>query len=118
MFPPIYSTLRASSAVVAIVGDRIGAFGEIHQDESRPYVTHQIIAGLPENQLSDVPDTDLMQIQLNCYHATEAGVQTLVESVRDAIEPVAHVTGYPVVQRESATRLYVVAIQVDWWLNR
>lgn len=118
MFPPVYATLRANAVVLAAVGDRIAGFGEIHQDELRPYITWQIVAGVPENQLSDVPDTDLIQVQLNCYHATEAGVQALVEGVRDAIEPVAHVTGYPVVQRESATRLYVVAIQVDWWLNR
>lgn len=118
MLPPVYSTLRASSAVVDIVGDRIGQHGEIEQDAARPYITWQLIGGVPENQLSDVPDTDLIQVQLNCWHATSAGVEALAEAARDAVEPYAHITGYPVDQREAETRLHWIAIQVDWWLNR
>lgn len=118
MFPPIYQTLQASAAVVAIVADRIGAFGQVQQDEARPYLTWQVIGGVPENELSAVPDTDLWQIQINCWHPAEKGVRDLAEKVRDALEPYAHVTGIPIDQRESDSRLYWIAIQIDWWLNR
>lgn len=118
MLPPVYSTLRASSALVAVVGDRIGRHGEIQQDASRPYITWQLVTGIPENELSDVPDTDMWQVQINCWHQTDAGVVELAKLVRDAVEPYAHVTGFPVDQREPDSRLYWIAIQTDWWLNR
>lgn len=118
MFPPVYSTLQASSAVTAIVGTRVGRHGEVNPDTPRPYITWQVVGALPENQLSAVPDTDFVQVQINCMHTSDAGVETLAEAVRDAIEPYAHVTGIPVDQRDAETRLYWIALQVDWWLNR
>lgn len=118
MFPPIYSTLRASSAVVAIVGNRIGRHGEIHGDATRPYITWQQINVVPENELSAAPDTDLVTVQINCMHETDAGVEALAKAVRDAVEPFAHITGMPVDQRDAETRLYWIAIQLDWWLAR
>lgn len=118
MLPPVYQILSADEAVAAIVGNRIGAHAEVPQDTARPYVTWQLITGAPENSLSDLPDIDSMQVQINCWHQTDAGVRALAQAVRGAIEPHAHVTGYPVNQRETDTRLFWIAIQADWWLPR
>ena len=118
MFPPVFETLYANNAVRTIVGDRIGAHGEIEQTAGRPYITWQVIVGSPENTLGDLPPIDLVQIQINCLHSTDAGIRALAAAVRDAIEPHAHVTGIPVDQRDPETRLYWVAIQADWWLPR
>ena len=118
MFPPVYQTLQGAAAVAAIVGTRIGAHGEIEQTAGRPYLTWQVITAAPENNLSDLPDIDAVQIQINCLHPTEAGIRALARAVIDAIEPHAHVTGVPVDQRDPETRLYWVAVQADWWLPR
>lgn len=116
--PPVYAVLHAASAVESIVGNRIGSHGEIAQTTSQPYITWQQISGVPENALGDTPDIDVLQVQINCWHQTDAGVRALALAVRNAVEPYAHVTGYPVDQREPDTRLYWIAIQADWWLDR
>jgi len=118
MFPPVYDVLAAAPAVSAIVATRIGAHGQVGQNEQRPYLTWQVISAVPENNLSDLPDIDSVQIQINCLHRTDAGIRALARAVIDAVEPHAHVTGIPIDQRDPDTKLYWVAIQADWWLPR
>jgi hypothetical protein len=38
--------------------------------------------------------------------------------VRNAIEPYAHMTGAPIDQRDADTKLWRMALQVDWWMPR
>jgi hypothetical protein len=118
MMPPVYELLRDSAAVVTIVGDRIGAHGDIQQPATRPYITWQVVSGAAESGIDDLPDIDFVQVQVNCWHQTDAGVRALVQAVREALEPYARVASYPVDQREVETRLYWIAIQFDWWLHR
>ncbi len=59
-----------------------------------------------------------MTVQIDCWHNTSAGVIALAESVRAAIEPHAHVTGYPINARDAETQLYRFGLQLDWWLSR
>lgn len=118
MLPRVYELLRASAAVVAIVDDRIGAAGDIEQTAGRPYITWQVVTGVPENSLDCAPDIDQITVQINCFHATEAGINALVIAARDAIEAGGHVTGMPVDQRDTATRLYWKALQADLWTDR
>ena len=113
MFPPIYATLKNWPAVFAIVGERIGAHGEVPQDTTRPYVTWQLISGTPDNCLADTPPNERDTVQVNCLHQTDAGVRALALAVRNALESIGHVTGIPVDQRDPETRLYWVALQAD-----
>lgn len=118
MFPPVYEVLRPAPGVGAVVGDRIGAHGEIETSADRPYITWQIISGEPERGVDDLPDVDAIMTQINCWHGTDAGVRALAQAVVAAVEPHAYVTGIPIDQREPDTRLYWIAIQVDWWVPR
>jgi hypothetical protein len=118
MFPPIAACLRTSSAVTNIVGNRITRHDSAPQDTTKPYITWFLVAGVPENTLSEVPGIDRCTVQIDCWHHTDAGIESLASAVRDAIEPHAHITAMPINQRETESKLYRLAIQADWFLSR
>lgn len=118
MLPPIYALLSGTSAVTALVSNRIYPHGEAPQDVTEPYVTWFLVAGAPLLRLEGTPDRDQCMIQLECWHPTSAGVVTLATAVRNALETVCHVTGISLNQRDFETRLYRLAIQADYWLSR
>lgn len=120
MLPPIYSLLDTSE-LQALLGNnplRVYRHGRAPQDTSVDYVTWQVVAGVPENTLSDLPGHDRLSIQLDCFSTTDRGVETLARAVRDAMEPHAHMTGIPVNERETATKLFRISLQFDYWLAR
>lgn len=121
MLPPIFTTLKASEEVKNIVGTnppRVYRHGSAPQDTSKPYVTWAVIAGTPENNLSDLPPTDRVAVEVDCWHQTDAGIELLARAVRDAIEPYAHMTAVLIDMREEETKLFRIAMQFDWWLDR
>lgn len=118
MLPPIFTTLRASNTVVTLVSSRIYRHGSAPQDVVTPYVTWSVIAGVPENTLSELPSIDRLPVQIDCWHPTDAGIEELAKAVRDAIEPHAHMTGIPLDGRDPETKLYRIGMQFDWWEPR
>lgn len=117
MLPPIYDTLN-TMAITAIVARRVFRHSSAPQDTTKPYVTWFLVTGTPENELSSTPPIDRCTVQIDCWHQTDTGVETLSKAVRDAVEPFAHITGFIINERESATKLYRIGIQLDWWLSR
>jgi hypothetical protein len=121
MLPPVFQTLKASTGVKNIVGTnppRIYRHGSAPQDREKPYITWFLVSGVPENTLSETPSTDRMSVQIDCWHQTDQGVETLAQAVRDAIEPYAHMTGIVLNEREAETKLYRIALGFDWWPPR
>lgn len=121
MNPPVFAALKASPAVRAIVGvnpPRIYRHGNAPQDTARPYVTWEIDAVDPENNLSDLPAGDRITVTVHAWHQTDAGVVALAAAVRDAIEPHAHMTAVPVDEREPQTKLFHMAAVFDWIVGR
>lgn len=118
MLPPIYTTLKGSAGVATIVQTRIYRHGDAPQDTSKPYVTWFLVTGTPENQLSGLPGHDRSSVQVDCWSPTDSGVQTLAAAVRDALEPVAHMTAVVINERERETKLYRLGMQFDYWLPR
>lgn len=121
MFPRIFQTLKASSAVKAIVGTnppRIYRHGDAPQDTERPFVTWFVVSGVPENNLSSLPTNDVYTVQIDCWHQTDSGVELLATAVRDAMESVCYMTAVVVNMREPETRLFRVGIQFDFVTNR
>jgi len=118
MLPPVYQTLRASSAVVAFVGDRIGPHGVVGQDETRPYITWQVTLGDPHVNLSDPPPSDFTTIQIDCYHAEAREVVNLAEAVRDALDAQMIVNRLIVNVRDFDTKLYRIGFDADFITQR
>ena len=125
MFPPVFQTLKASTAVKNIVGTnppRIYDFGKAPQRPdnlplSDPYITW-FAFGSPENQLSGTPSTDRMTVQIDCWHQTISGCKSLAIAARDACESVAHMTSTPINESDADTGLYRIALQFDWFVDR
>lgn len=125
MLPKVRTTLRASSAVVAIVIDRIWRHGNAPQDivadaraRGLAYVTWFLVTGEPQNTLSELPSKDRMTIQIDCWSPSDSQCEQLATNVRNAIEPYAHMTGQPIDGRDPATKLYRMALQFDWFVDR
>lgn len=118
MLPPIYDALAAAPAVAVVVGARIYPHGEAPQDGARPYITWQLVEAAPENSLSEDPDIDRCAVQINCWHPVGVGVVHLASAVRAAVQAHGYVTGTVVNSRDAETRLYWIALQMDWWLQR
>jgi len=118
MLPPIYTILSGNSGVAALVSTRIYPHGDAPAEVTAPYITWFVVDGIPENQLSAVPDMDRFVVQVDCWHSTSAGVDVLATAIRSALEPVSHVTGILLNQREPETRLYRIALQFDYFMSR
>lgn len=125
MFPPVFQTLKASQAVKDIVGTnppRIYRHGSAPQRPDGlplgdPYITWSCTAA-PENTLSETPATDRVTIQIDCWHQTDAGIETLAVAVRDAMEPYSVMTAVVADLREPETKLFRNGQLYDWFLSR
>lgn len=118
MFPPVYNLLHGAAAVLAIVGDRIGAHNEVPQDTARPYITYSTVSGQPFDQLSGAPCGDFDAIDINCWHQTDEGIRALALAVRNALDAALICNRVTIDLREPDTRLYRVGITADFITNR
>lgn len=120
-YPPIFEVCAASSAVKTLLGPspvRLYPFGEAPQGVATPYAVWQGIGGSPENYLADVPDTDKYLLQIDVYADSANAARSVVQSLRDAIEPVAYVTGWRGESRDPETKRFRSSFDVDWIVRR
>lgn len=113
MFPKVYRTIH-TTAVAAIVDTRIGRQGEVSPTEQRPYITWQIVTGQPYDNLSSAPGGDFTTVQLDCYHATDAGAEQLAVAVRAALDSVLICNRVVLNRRDPDTKLYRVGMEADF----
>ncbi len=113
MFPKVYRIIR-TPAVAGIVDTRIGRHGEVSQTEQRPYITWQIVAGQPYDNLSSAPCGDFTTVQLDCYHPTDAGAEQLALAVRAALDAALICNRVVIDNRDPDTKLYRVGMEADF----
>lgn len=121
MLPPVFTLLKASTDVKNIVGTnppRVYRHGSAPEDTTKPYITWFAVTTVPENNLSGLPPVDMVPVQVDCWHQTDAGIELLAKAVRDALEPHAHMTGVPIDTKETETKLYHRALVFDFWHDR
>lgn len=112
--PPIFKLLCASAQIVAIVGDRIGAFGSIPPGEARPYVLWD--AGLtPQNVLAGAPPADLWSVQIEINAKDQADVALLVKYVRAALQSCCVIVSGASLGRDPETGLYGFSLTADYY---
>jgi len=120
MNPPIFEVCSADLTVQSRLGDpaRLYPFGEAEPNPVKPYAVWQIVGGSPENYLDCAPDIDAMAVQIDCYATSAALARAVAQSLRDAIEPVAHITRWSGEDRDRDTNLYRYSFDVDWLVPR
>lgn len=113
MFPPLFATLFASSAVKTIFGSsplRVYAFGDTPAKDATgygvPYAVFQTITGSPENYLGQRPDLDSWVVQVDVYGDSLTAARQGAEAIRYALEAVAYVAGYNLETKDETTGLF------------
>ena len=61
---------------------------------------------------------DSYSIQVDVYAATATLARNAAGAIRDAVEPVAHVTSWGGESRDPDTNNYRVNFTIDWWVPR
>lgn len=121
MFPPVFATAAASSAVTTLLGTnpvRLYLFGEAPQGVTKPYAVWQTVSGFPENYLGQVPNADHWTVQIDVYAITASSARSVAQALRDAFEPVAYVTDWRGETRSAETNLYRYGFDVAWIKKR
>lgn len=119
--PPVFRVAADSPAVLALLGEnptRFYPFGEAPQDDPRPYAVWQLVSGLPENYIGNVPDIDSYRIQIDVYAESAESVRIIAAALRDAIEPAAHVVRWGGESRDDETKMYRYSFDVEWFVPR
>jgi len=123
MYPPIFPAVSASVAAVALLKTGTGPirfyqFGMAPQNVAKPYAVWQRVFGSPENYLGDTPDIDSFTLQIDVYASSADSARTVAAAMRDAIEPVAHITSWLGESVDPETLNNRFSFQTDWWVNR
>jgi hypothetical protein len=121
MYPPIFAVCAANATVTGLLGlapVRLYPAGEAPPKPTKPYAVWQMVDGTPENYLGTLPDIDSWSVQLDVYADTLEEARDVAEALRDAIEPVAHVTRFSTEGRDPDTNNYRYSMDSDWWLDR
>ncbi|MCQ9615939.1 DUF3168 domain-containing protein [Paenalcaligenes niemegkensis] len=124
MFAPILKTIN-TPAVQAIMGTgrpRIYSSGNAPQGVVTPYITWFVVVGQPYEQLSGPPGADNDAIQIDCWAGPDSDQEivciNLAKAVRDALDEAGQANRIIFNNRESDTKLFRVALQVDFIHNR
>lgn len=121
MTPPLFAIAYASAAVKAQFGAspcRVYPFGEAPQGVVLPYAVWQQVIGAPENYLGQVPDMDAYTTQVDVYAATATAARNAGKALRDAFEPVAHITRWGGEGQDRDTGHYRISFDVEWMVQR
>lgn len=121
MYPPLFEIASNDAGVIAVLGSnpvRVFPFGQAPQNVLDPYCVWQLITGSPYNTLSCVPGMDIFSVQVDVYGSTASQVRQAAESLRDAFEPVAHITSFRGESRDAETKRYRYSFDVDFHVPR
>lgn len=111
-------------ALVATMGPVVGTriyrdWPDVPGDEPQaPYVIWTVIAGIPENNLSNPPPIDRFSIGIDVFGRTAAEADELVKLARAAMEMIGHVETVQSLGRDGETTLWRYTFSADVWRNR
>lgn len=124
MYPPVYPTVAASSACVALLKTGTGpirfyqfGFNE-DQPQTYPYAVWQRSGGQPENYVNQTPDMDGFTLQIDVYAKSADQARTVAAALRDALEPVSYITAWLGESRDPDTKNYRFSFLNDWLTER
>lgn len=100
MIPSVIYQALSNAAGISAVGGRI--YRDYAGDApAAPYIVWSLLAGVPENNLSDTPPGDRWSVSVDVFAKTEQQSDTLTFAARDAMETIGHVLTIQSLGRES-----------------
>lgn len=125
MYPPVFDNVNtpAVQAQLKTGGGhlRVYPFGQAPQATETPYAVWSVRDGAPENYLGQLPDIDSVSVQMDVYANPSQGYDTLMAAayaLRDAIEPVAHITLWLANGTDPETQYLRMTFMSRWWVQR
>lgn len=122
MIPPLFALLSADAAVGAQLGAgsacRVYPWGQAPDTVARPYATWYVVAGGPENTMSDTPGVDRYVVQVDVWGDSTGSVVAAGTAVRNCIETMGAVTAYNPSDRDTATGRYRVSFDAEIHVKR
>ena len=121
IYPPVFKYARASEEVTALLGSaplRVYMFGRAPQNVAYPYAVWQVVAGSPENYITNTPDIDAFTTQIDVYARDSDEARRCGMALRDAFEPYGHVVSWRGETRDDETESFRSGFDVDWWVDR
>jgi hypothetical protein len=117
--PPVFEILSATAAVTALVpAIRIRGQGYAGETPVAPYITWQVVSGLPENYTSNRPGIDQHRVQVDCWATTAAQSRAIATAVRNALEPHGQCVAVFGDDYDTEARLYRFGFDWSIWSNR
>jgi hypothetical protein len=120
MIPPVFPALN-TAGIRAYVGTnpvRIYAAGVAPLNTPLPYITWQVIAASPQNNLSDSPHMDDQRVRINVWASAQQQAGALGLLVRDALESVTHLVFGPIDDQDDETGAYRWLMDAEFWSPR
>lgn len=117
MIPPLFPLLSGVTSL-GTSPKRFYPHGQATQATAKPYATWQIVAGTPENYLGQLPDMDGVLVQVDVWADTQSSASSVADDIRDAFEPVMHMTSFGNTERDTATQLYRYRMDFSYWVPR
>ena len=115
---PVYSMLRSSAAVVALVGTRIYRSWGGNSPQA-PYIVWSVVAAPPDNHMSGRPPSDRYSVNVDCFGRNEAESDAVTLAARNAVEGYGQLSSGPQdLGRDMDTELWRYTMTVDIHVNR
>jgi len=123
--PPLFTVCLSDAGVMSILGDseelRLYPFYYVKRQGfqlERPYAVWQTTGGSPENNLSDRPKSDNVNLQIDVYADTAQEARDAANAIEAAIELQCYITQYMREDLEADTKLYRTSFGVEWIVKR
>ncbi|GAB3388115.1 tail completion protein gp17 [Lysobacter fragariae] len=114
MYPSNLFALLDVATLRTLLGTpvRIYPFGESPADVAVPYVAHQLVSAVPDNNVDDSPEIDDERIQFNVWGDSVSSVSAVAKALRLVLEQAGIVNNYQSVGRDPETNRY--GYLIDW----
>lgn len=117
MLPTIRAYIAADATANGLLSGRVYRHGSAPKGVVAPYVTWSVPGGAPENTF-DGPTHDDFRVQVDCWHDSDSGIETVAEAVRNALEGHAHCVGYLANEKDPQTGRYRISFGFDFLESR
>lgn len=121
MIPDIFQAVSGNSGLTSLIGSapvRFFPFGEAPEKTVYPYATYSVVNGLPQNTMDGPPQIDDLGTQIDVWAETADSCLDVAEALRDALEPLGHMTSIGNMERDPDTKSYRIRMDFDFFTER
>jgi hypothetical protein len=121
---PFFDIVKNNAGVQAIFGTnpvRIYPFeyAQTKGDQlTKPYATFQLSGGRPENNLSDRPKSDYVDLQIDIYGTKVKETKDAADAIETAVELDCYIVRLLSGSIENETKLYRSTFLTSWFVGR